>query len=627
MCGIAGIIDFQKNSDIELIRLMSDSMQTRGPDDSGVFFDDISDCQVALGHRRLSVLDLSNQGHQPYSFENIKMVYNGEVYNFAEIRDELKEYDYNFGSSSDTEVIIKAYHKWGIKAVDKFIGMFAIAFYDIDSEKIVLIRDRGGVKPLYWHWNNGLFLFASTLTAFKQHPCFQKKVSLESLSLFFKYGYIPQPYSIFEQTRKLRSGHFLEIDLKSQKIEELPYWKIEEYYSKPKLQLSDVEAIDHTEELLKSAFRYRMVSDVPVGVFLSGGYDSSVVTAILQKDSSKKLNTFTIGFEEDEFNESVYAAKVAEYLGTNHVDYCCSYKDALEILPELPHVYDEPFGDISAIPTILVSRLARKNVTVALSADGGDELFAGYDRYQEAINIHGKLSKVPGVLRNAASVTMNASSIISPFCKSIENFDARYDRLKSLFLCDSLSDVFKVKSQVFSDEDTKKMLRCSFDFVNANDADINASALDKMTMIDYNYYMQDDVLVKVDRATMSLSLEGREPMLDHRIAEFAARLPDNMKIRDGKSKWILRQIAHQYLPQEIMNRPKMGFGVPISSWLRNELRDIMMEYVNSETLENSVINTRFALKVRDNFLKNREVNGNKLWLLLTYQMWARCFGV
>jgi asparagine synthase (glutamine-hydrolysing) len=362
---------------------MRDTLVHGGPDDAGIFID--KDFPVALGHRRLSILDLSSLGHQPMDFENLVITYNGEVYNFKEIRKELEKEGYKFISNSDTEVILKAFHRWGFSAVHKFRGMFASALWDKKDKRLILCRDRIGVKPLYYYYKNGLFMFASELKAFHKHPKFEKRLNLTGLSLYLKYGYIPAPYSIFENVYKLKPGHFLVLDQKGN-IEEFPYWKVEDYFLKGKeekdkwLKRSEEELAQELEEILTESFKLRLVSDVPVGMFLSGGIDSSTVCALLSKEGIK-LKTFTIGFYEKEYSEAGYAKKVAEYLGTEHTELYFTPKEAFEIIPKLPEIYDEPFGDSSAIPTYLVSRLARSQVKVSLSADGGDEQFCGYTRY------------------------------------------------------------------------------------------------------------------------------------------------------------------------------------------------------------------------------------------------------
>ena len=383
MCGIAGFIDFNKKSNQELLVNMTDTLEHRGPDDKGYKIWNTEKAAIGFGHRRLSIIDLSPLGHQPMYSKNGRwsIVFNGEIYNYKEIQTELIQIGYEFASNSDTEVILNAFDCWGKQAVHKFIGMFAFALYDMKEQKIHIYRDRAGVKPVYYYWKDNLFLFASELKAFHQHPNFHKDIDVDAVALYFSYTYIPAPYTIFKDTHKLIPGHFLTIDLDSQKITTEKYWDVYDYYAKPALKISKEEAKEETKNLLKSACEYRMVADVPVGVFLSGGYDSSIVTALLQQDRTEKIKTYTIGYADKRFNEATYAKEVATLLGTDHTEYYCPVQDAVDILLTQPHYYDEPFWDSSAIPTTIVSKLARQSVTVALSADGGDEIFAGYHRY------------------------------------------------------------------------------------------------------------------------------------------------------------------------------------------------------------------------------------------------------
>jgi len=626
MCGIVGFVDFKRKSSEQTLKGMTDVLHHRGPDDSGYSFYDQSASQIGLGHRRLSVLDLSKHGHQPMSFENLEIVYNGEVYNFKEIREELEKYYYTFESDSDTEVILKAYHKWGIKAVDKFNGMFAISIYDKQTQKIILIRDRAGVKPLYWYWKDDLFMYASELKSFHEHKGFKKVINKDALALYLQYGYILQPHTIFNNTYKLRSGHYLEIDLKTKKIEEITYWNVIDFYNKPKLDISEDEAIKKMEKLLKSAFEYRMVSDVPVGVFLSGGYDSSLVTALLQHKRPEKLNTFTIGFHEKGFDESPYAKQVAEHLGTNHTEYYCTQKDALEIIPKLADMYDEPFGDSSAIPTALVSQLARKDVTVSLSADGGDEIFAGYGKYDSSLNYMNNFFKIPKTFRSILKFGMNQIDPKSiPILNRTYNFQTKFEKAKKVLQSKDCIDIMNYTSQHFTFEQVNKLLKSNIYTLDTNfDDKISASndEINQMLAIDYKTYMVDDILTKVDRATMSVSLEGREPLLDHRIIEFAAQLPSQLKYKNGDKKWLLKQITHKYLPKELMDRPKMGFGVPLTEWFRDELKEYFLIYLNKERLDKEgIFNSEEVIKLRDRYLEGNKENVRRLWFILMFEMW------
>jgi len=579
MCGIAGFCDFSKKSDKQTLINMTDVLHHRGPDDSGYSFYENEFSHIGLGHRRLSILDLSAHGHQPMIHQHLEIIFNGEVYNFAEIAKELESFGYIFESNSDTEVILKAFHHWGIKAVDKFIGMFAIVIYDKEVQKLIFIRDRAGVKPLNYYFKDGLFLFSSELKSFHEHPNFEKEINVDALALFFQYSYILEPHTIFRHTYKLPAGHYAELNIQNAELKIHKYWDVIDSYNKPKLDISFEEAKAQTEKLLKSACEYRMVSDVPVGMFLSGGYDSSAVTAILQKDRTEKLKTFSIGFNEEKYNEAQYAKKVAEYLGTEHTEYYCTQKDAQELLPLMSQIWDEPFGDSSNIPTTLVSRLARKSVTVSLSADGGDEIFGGYDKYTLSLKYQKMFSKIP--FRSAIGSMMEA---IEPKyligLNKTYNFGNRYEKLKILLKAKNEQEIMNGVGYYFNPSEVDKLLgttsKLSTSFDDVTRLMPHNDCIDKMMAIDYKTYQLDDILTKVDRATMSVSLEGREPLLDHRIIEFVATLPSSFKIKDGNKKYILKSIVHDYIPKELMDRPKMGFSIPLNEWFGDELKKYVL---------------------------------------------------
>lgn len=626
MCGIAGLVDFRQKSNLEALKKMTDVLFHRGPDDGGYFFEGFEHSRVGLGHRRLSILDLSNHGHQPMTFGHLTMVYNGEVYNFKEIRAELEKQGYSFESQSDTEVILKAYHKWGMDAVHRFNGMFAIAIFDSQKQTLTLVRDRAGVKPLYWYQKDGLFMFASELKSFHEHPAFAKEINHDGLALFLQYGYIPQPHTIFNYTHKLQAGHSLELNTNNSTLNITKYWDVIDCYNQPKLDISEQEAMDETERLLKSACEYRMVADVPVGMFLSGGYDSSAVTALLQSERTEKLKTFSIGFHEEKFNEAHHAKKVAEYLGTDHTEYYCTQKDALEILPKLPEIWDEPFGDSSAIPTTLVSQLARKDVTVSLSADGGDEIFGGYGKYDHVLNLYTKFNRVPA--KQLVAKLLSASGVSNlPGLRSIPKFSTRVMRLVQLL--ESTNPVMAMSglSKAFSDGELKRLLikeqsKLFTGFNEFSNLNSDLTDLDKLLAIDYKTYQLDDILTKVDRATMSVSLEGREPLLDYNVIEFVSRLDPGLKIRNGNKKYLLKKITHKYLPKEIMDRPKMGFGVPIFDWFKAELKDYLMTYLSEERLkQGGIFNVQVVISLRDRYLAGLDVNINQIWFLLMFEMW------
>ena len=626
MCGIAGFCDFTKKSSQKILENMTDELHHRGPDDSGYFFNNEEGYQVGLGHKRLSILDLSNHGHQPMSFDHLEIIYNGEVYNFKEIKKELQDLNYSFFSDSDTEVIIKAYHKWGIKAVDKFIGMFSIAIYDKKNKKLVFIRDRAGVKPFFYFKKNDLILFASELKSFHKHLNFDKKINKDALFLYMQFGYIPEPYSIFENTYKLKAGHYIEIDLKLKKLEEKKYWDVLDFYSKPKLNISENEAIEKVEELLKSSFDYRMISDVPVGVFLSGGYDSSTVAAIIQNGRKEKINTFTIGFKEKGYDEAPYAKEVAKYLGTNHTEYYCTQKDALDIIPKLCKIYDEPFGDSSSIPTTLVSQLAKKHVSVSLSADGGDEVFSGYDKYTTTLNFYKKLSLIHNKLKPLIHFTMDrVNPEYIPLLNNTYNFTTRYEKVKNILKAKNITEAMKYSSEYFIEIERKKIINSEYVNLETNfDISLSNSIddINKMLAIDYKTYLMDNGLTKVDRATMSIGLEGREPLIDHRIIEFVSQLPSNIKYKNRSKKWLLKQIAHKYLPKELMDRPKKGFSVPLTDWFRDELKEYFLIYLDEKRIEKEgLFNPKEVIKLRNSYLNGNKENVQKLWFLLMFQMW------
>lgn len=627
MCGIAGLIDNKKHrSDLQILTKMTDALFHRGPDSSGYFFEGLGSSKVGLGNRRLSILDLSIKGHQPMSFNHLTMVYNGEVYNFKEIRSELEKLGFGFDSNSDTEVILKAYYKWGSEAVHRFNGMFAIAIFDSQKKTLTLIRDRAGIKPLYWYQKDGLFMFASELKSFHQHPMFIKELNHDGLALFLQYGYIPQPHTIFKYTHKLQAGYVLVLNIKNSQCNIKKYWDVVDCYNQPKLIISEKEAMDETERLLKSASEYRMAADVPVGIFLSGGYDSSTVTALLQSERTKKLKTFSIGFLEKKFNEAHHAKKVAEYLGTDHTEYYCSHRDVLDILPKLSEIWDEPFADNSVIPTTLVSKLARDQVTVSLSADGGDELFGGYDKYVQATYYYELFNKIP-----ARNLFTKILGMISPkkigLDLLIDNFSYKYHQALSIISAGSQNKVMQALQKFLTDSELMDLVKFKTGSIKTDFDDVlhfkgHLSDIDKMMAIDFKTYQLDNILTKVDRATMFVSLEGREPLLDYRLIEFVARLDSALKINQGNKKYMLKQIAHKYLPKEIMNRPKMGFNVPIIELFRNELKHYLDHYLNPELLEEQgLFNVKQIVIMKTQYHNGQKHTFEKLWIILIFQMW------
>lgn len=628
MCGITGFIDFKRDSSLEQLQKMNRAMVHRGPDGEGYKIIELTSSKIGLGHRRLSIIDLSEGGAQPMVYGDLTITFNGEVYNYLEIREELKKLGHSFKSHSDTEVILHAYAEWGPKSVDKFIGMFVIVIVDQPNEKVFICRDRAGVKPLFYYWQDDLFLFGSELKALNAHTNFKKEINHDALAAYFKTGYIPAPYCIFENTQKLNPGHHLTLNLKDKEIEIVQYWNVYDAYNKQPLDISFDEAKKETVKLLKSACDYRMVSDVPVGVFLSGGYDSSCVTALLQANATEKIKTFTIGVPDAGMNEAPFAKEVANYLGTDHTEYYCTEKEALDIVPKLPFYYDEPFADSSAIPTTLVSKIAREKVTVALSADAGDEVFAGYNRYDYLQKFGKQIKAIPAPLRKIGAGIMNAIPANKiPFLKHKYLFPQRYEKIKNFLENPSDRNMMESITNTFLEADTNKLLlKPTKSLITAFDSEELKeefySSLHFMMAIDYETYLPDDILQKVDRATMSVSLEGREPFLDQRVIEWAAQLPLKFKYNDGSKKYILKEIVHDYIPKKLLDRPKMGFGIPIATWLLKDLKPFVDAYFDEAYLEKQgLFNIDEVKKLKGSFYHGKVERAEKIWYLLMFQMW------
>lgn len=639
MCGIVGFCSCNKKIDKGVLISMRESLSHRGPDDKGEYIDEENN--IGLAHRRLSILDLSSLGRQPMSNDNgsIWVTYNGEVYNFKEIRKELTQRGFSFKTSSDTEVLVKAYEQWGIDCIYKFIGMFALAIWDKHEKKLYLIRDRAGVKPLYYYYNDGLFLFSSELKALTKHPDFPKELNFGILPQFLRYGFIASPHTIYKDTYKIKPGHY--ICFSNNEIKEVKYWDILDYYEQEKLNGSEDEIAEELEEILLDSFKYRLISDVPVGVFLSGGVDSSLLTAMLQKNINSQLKTFSIGFYEDRYNEAKWAKKIADYLGTDHTEYYLSEKETLEIVPKLPEIYDEPFGDNSGIPTYLVSKLARQDVTVVLSADGGDELFWGYKRYREAMYFYDLLNNYPPIIKNVIS---KALSIISPdkvdyvfrnikfLLPNVRAVTDKYSMWRDMFLEGMNSnnlEMHRATQAKWKPDHLRALIKDShyeplFDesfkdsFCRLRGHDF----ISQMLSADFKTYLCDDVLTKVDRATMSVGLESREPLLDHRLVQYAARIPSNLKNKNGESKYILKKVLEKYLPRELFDRPKKGFTAPIYHWLKGELQPLVKYYLGEETIrKDGIFNPKVVDHWLDKFYKSSSVNAERIWHLLMFQMW------
>lgn len=627
MCGIAGFADFKHLSNEVQLQGMAACMTHRGPDGQHHWMTNTGPAQLGFAHARLSIIDLSHAADQPMHYQGLSIVFNGEIYNYNEIRDELIAIGHSFQTHSDTEVILHGWKEWGQDSIHKWRGMFAIALLDTEKQELICIRDRPGVKPFYYSFQDGLFLFGSELKCLMAHPRFQKEIDPAAVASFLQYGCVSGAHSIFKQTQKLLPGHILRLNFQTLEISTEQYWNVYDYYNKPKLKISLLEALEETERILKQSFEYRMVADVPVGVFLSGGYDSTCVTALLQSGRTDKLKTFTIGTTGEKMDEAPFAKEIAQRLGTNHTEYYCTVKEALDIIPSLPHFYDEPFADSSAIPTILVSKMARQQVTVALSADAGDEIFAGYNRYDYISRYGNKLASIPKPLRKmAASLMEGVSSESIPVLKHKANFHSRYDKLKNLLNDPSPSELLKNLSQVFSDKDIRELMAESHPNLQTAHSSTELKpeaydALSYMMAVDYQTYMVDDILQKVDRATMSVSLEGREPFLDQHIIEWAAQLPSDYKYHNGIKKYPLRQIVHQYIPKEMMDRPKMGFGIPVNDWLQAELKPLVMAHFSDTALSHGLFRKEGIQKLLAEFYAGRTEKYLKLWYLLMFQMW------
>lgn len=625
MCGIAGFIDFSKKTENNVLKNMILASKHRGPDDYGIEVYENQFASIGFGQSRLSIIDLSDAGHQPMHYNDFSIIFNGEIYNYKEIRNELINLGHSFKSNSDTEVILHAYEEWSYDCVHKFIGMFAFCIYDKKQNDIVIFRDRAGVKPLYYYFNNNLFLLASELKSFFEHTKFEKEIDKNVLFDYLNYGFISAPYSIFKNCYKLLPGHYLKLNLKSQTIKIDKYWDVLGYYKKDKLKIDYTTAKEELHTLFKSAFQYRMVSDVPVGVFLSGGYDSTAVTAILQSQQTEKLKTFTIGFEEGN-NEAPFAKQTAEFLGTDHSEYFCTTKEAQDIISKLSFFYDEPFGDSSAIPTALVSEMAKKDVTVALSADAGDEIFCGYHSYEKLDYYLQKMNKIPVGLKNVLNKSGKSVVNLFPFIDEFSKY-----RVATFF--DSLNkDELEQGRSLFHKMSRKpggyinKMLKHGCSYASPYNIDFKGfkAPLEIAMAIDYQNYLQNDILTKVDRATMAYSLEGREPFLDHRIVEFAAQLPLSYKFDGVISKKILKDIVHEYVPKEKMERPKTGFSLPISNWLRGDLSYLLDEYLTKDALKwSGLFNEEFVVVEVQKFKQNKLHYTPIIWYLLTFQMWYK----
>jgi len=633
MCGIAGywsIADINHecfDSDLEVAVQLLDH---RGPDDSGIWSNSSG---VGLGHTRLSILDLSGHGHQPMKSSDGRfvMVFNGEVYNFREIRSELIEKGYSFISDSDSEVVLASFQEWGHESVHRFIGMFAIAIWDDEEKRLSLFRDRVGVKPLYYGWDGDTFWFGSEMKALLAFKHWIPDINKQAMGEFLQYGYIAAPRSIFENVYKLTPGHWLELNSTSAEPVIRQYWSVLDASSES-TDKSEEELADELEKLLISAFQYRMVSDVPVGVFLSGGIDSSVVAAILQKHSNKQIQTFTIGFDDQACDESEWARKVAAHIGSNHTEFILNLEKAKDILPRLPVLYDEPFGDPSGIPTLMVSSLAGQDVKVVLSADGGDELFVGYNSYKLNPERLDKISNRPYWIRWLTGNILSMfpvkiwAKILSPFSivsrELPSNLLRKLMKLQAVLPDVSPSGVFMASQSYWLPSEIKTLVNDEYEDPRKPVSFYKGSYAEQMALWDFHHYLPEDIMTKVDRATMGVSIEGREPLLDHRIIEFAFRLPLKYKIGPLGQKHLLRKVLYKYVPRDLIDRPKQGFTIPINKWMRannSSLADSILQDDSplAKYLNMSVVKDELAL------LKKSGVNETRVWFLFVLDQWLR----
>ena len=639
---------------------MAERLVHRGPDDAGIWVDETAG--IALAHRRLSILDLSAEGHQPMcsACGRYVIVFNGEIYNYLDIRREIEKLGEcpQWRGHSDTEVMLAAFARWGVEAaLAKFVGMFAFALWDRQEHLLYLARDRLGEKPLYYGWMNGTFLFGSELKALRAHPSWRGEIDRNALTLLLRHNYIPAPYTIYRGICKLWPGtvlglagdgaagyawttsDMLRLPIKKPGVTYVSYWSardIAEAGRRNPFAGSDAEAVQELDRLLRQSVARQMVADVPLGAFLSGGIDSSTVVALMQAQSDRPVKTFTIGFREPAYNEAEHAHSVAKHLGTEHTELYVSPEQAMAVIPKLAGIYDEPFSDSSQIPTFLVSQLARQHVTVSLSGDGGDELFGGYNRYFWATNLWRKIGWAHPSLRTALAHSMTALPPQSwnRLWKKLENWlpeNWRYtnpgDKLHKLAEIFGAKDLERIYWELVSHwKDPAAIVcgaqePCTLLTDRARWAKL-AAFEDRMMYLDTMTYLPDDILVKVDRAAMAVSLETRIPLLDHEVVEFAWRLPLSTKIRDGKGKWILRQVLYKYLPKELVERPKMGFGVPIDVWLRGPLRDWAEDYLNERRLHEEGYFDPWPIREKwSEHLSGRRNWSYYLWDVLMFQAW------
>ncbi|TDT73103.1 asparagine synthase (glutamine-hydrolysing) [Litoreibacter halocynthiae] len=650
MCGITGFLFSPGQALVEVAETRLGDMMTaiahRGPDSQGHWVD--AGSGVALGHLRLAIVDLSPAGHQPMPSASgrFEVVFNGEIYNHHKLRRELEEAGHApvWRGTSDTEVMMAGFEVWGVEeTLARLEGMFAIALWDRETRTLKLVRDRLGEKPLYYGWQgkgrDAVFLFGSELKALQAHPAFDARIRRDAIVAMLRHGHVPEDLVIYEGLRKLRPGEIAEISLEAPEPKRKLYWDGGAIAAAPRGPApSDEDAIERLNSLLLDAVSQEMMSDVPLGAFLSGGIDSSVVVGLMQHLSKKPVHTFSIGFHEARYNEAQYAKEVADHLGTHHTELYVSDTDLRDVIPRLPHMYDEPFADSSQIPTFLVAEMAREHVTVALSGDGGDELFCGYDRYVHGQKMMDKLRGLPGPLRSLGGAAIRAipetwlNKVMEPIRATPQGKEPngqRLHRLANYAMSTSTEELHQKMVSVWRFPEDAVLGGSSPPSILADHLPPrgNLSDMERMMQLDMLAYLPDDILCKVDRATMAVALESRAPLLDHRVAEFIWALPERFKYRDGKSKWLLRQVLYKYVPAALIERPKMGFEVPIGLWLRGGLRDWAQALLDPDRLRREgYLDEAVITRLWSQHLVGSHNWGAQLWNVLMFQAWLETYG-